>query len=267
MRITCSLLTTLLCFCLSSAVHAAGFSAMVSPPRFELQGRPGEVIRQIVTIENGADIAASFAIRTADWDLAEDGGVTIHPPELQPGSCRPWARLERRAIRLQPHFDKRFRFEIHVPAEAPEGECRLAILVEPGDDRDVLATARNIRFPIEGRIAVIIYVRIGDAKPQLEVRELRLETVNGRLTPVVRLHNNGTAHGRPEGFLEGSDTSGQRLDFSIATTPVLPGQTRVIPIWQTPPEGTGRVDLQPPLKVQGRIEWEGGEHRVDTVLE
>ena len=63
---------------------------MVSPPRFELQGKPGEVIRQIVTIENGGDIAANFAIRTADWDLADDGGVTIHPPELQPGSCRPF---------------------------------------------------------------------------------------------------------------------------------------------------------------------------------
>jgi hypothetical protein len=246
---------------------AVSFEAMVSPPRFELQARPGETVRRIVDIQNAGDRPATFALRTADWDMSADGGLTIHPPELQPNSCRPWVRIERRSLRLPAQGLKRFRFEIHVPGDAPSGECRLALLIEPGEDSRIMAQARNIRFPIEGRIAVIIYVRIGDAKPQLEVRELRLETVNGRLTPVVRLHNNGTAHGRPEGFLEGSDTSGQRLDFSIATTPVLPGQTRVIPIWQTPPEGTGRVDLQPPLKVQGRIEWEGGEHRVDTVLE
>jgi hypothetical protein len=267
MRITCSLLTTLLCFCLFSAVHAAGFSAMVSPPRFELQGRPGEVIRQIVTIENGADIAASFAIRTADWDLADDGGVTIHPPELQPGSCRPWARLERRTIRLQPHFDKRFRFEIHVPAEAPEGECRLAILVEPADDRDVLATARNIRFPVQGRIAVIVYVNVGGAKPLLNVQSLALqEGVDGQPVPVVVLENTGNAHGRPDGFLEARDSTGRRVELAVAQTPILPGQTRAIRIVQTPAEGESAVKLTPPLDIKGIIEWDGGQQKIEATL-
>ena len=261
-------LLALILFALPLApVLAGSFEAMVSPPRFELQARPGENLRQIVDIQNAGDRPATFSLRTADWDLSADGGLTIHPPELQPDSCRPWARIERRSLRLPAQGLKRFRFEIHIPEDASAGECRLALLVEPGEDSQLMARARNIRFPIEGRIAVIIYVGIGDAKPQLEVRELRLDTVNGRLTPVVHLHNSGTAHGRPEGFLEGSDASGQRLDFTVAATPVLPGQTRVIPIWQAPAEGTERVDLQPPLKVQGMIEWEGGEHRVDALLE
>ena len=84
----------------TAPVHASGFEAMVSPPRFELQSDPGETLRQIVTIQNAGDRPASFAVRTADWDLSADGGLTIHPPELQPGSCRPWARIERRSLRL-----------------------------------------------------------------------------------------------------------------------------------------------------------------------
>jgi fimbrial chaperone protein len=251
----------------TAPVHASSFEAMVSPPRFELQADPGETLRQIVTIQNAGDRPASFAVRTADWDLSADGGLTIHPPELQPGSCRPWARIERRSLRLPAQGLKRFRFEIQVPDGAPAGECRLALLVEPGEDAQLMARARNIRFPVEGRIAVIIYVGIGEAAPQLDVRELRLDEVNGRLTPVAVLHNSGTAHGRPEGFLQGSDASGRRLDFTVAATPVLPGQTRAIPIWQAPAEGTGRVDLQPPLTVRGMIEWQGGEQRVDAVLE
>jgi len=230
--------------CLINSAWGASFSAMVSPPRFELQGKSGEVIREIVDIENAGDIPAVFSIRTADWDLSAAGGLTIYPPELQPGSCRPWARLERRSIRLQPQSGKRFRFELHVPEDAPAGECRVAILIEPGDDENVMARARNIRFPVEGE----------------------LQDVNGRLTPVAVLENTGNAHGRPDGFLQGKDASGQKIDFIVAQTPILPGQTRPVTLWQATAEGMEAVTLTPPVKVKGLIEWQGGQHKVDTTL-
>ena len=195
-----SFLLLLLNTCIASTAWGAGFSAMVSPPRFELHGKPGEVIREIVDIENAGDVPTVFSIRTADWDLSETGGLTIFPPGLQPGSCRPWARLERRSIRLQPQSGKRFRFELHIPEQTPAGECRLAILVEPGDEESVMARARNIRFPVEGRIAIIIYVTVGDATPVLSLQALELRDINGRLTPVAVLKNTGYAHGRPTVF-------------------------------------------------------------------
>ena len=252
--------------CLINSAWGASFSAMVSPPRFELQGKSGDVIREIVDIENAGDIPAVFSISTADWDLSAAGGLTIYPPELQPGSCRPWARIERRSIRLQPQSGKRFRFELHVPDDAPAGECRVAILVEPGDDESVMARARNIRFPVEGRIAIIIYVTVGDAAPVLSLHTLELQDVNGRLTPVAVLENTGNAHGRPDGFLQGKDASGKKIDFIVAQTPILPGQTRPIPLWQATAEGMEAVTLAPPVKVKGLIEWQGGQHRVDTTL-
>jgi hypothetical protein len=253
--------------CLINAAWGAGFSAMVSPPRFELHGKPGEIIREIVDIENAGDIPAVFSIRTADWDLSEAGGLTIFPAELQSGSCRPWARLERRSIRLQPQSGKRFRFELHLPEQAPAGECRLAILVEPGDDESVLARARNIRFPVEGRIAIIIYVTVGDATPVLTLHTLKLQEVNGRLTPVAVLENTGNAHGRPDGFLQGKDASGKKIDFIVAQTPILPGQTRPVTLWQATAEGEEAITLTAPLQVKGVIGWEGGQHKVDTTLE
>ena len=263
-------LSGLLIFILACPVNSAwgaGFSAMVSPPRFELHGKAGTVVREIVDIENAGDTAAVFSIRTADWDLSESGGLTIFPPELQPGSCRPWARIERRSIRLQPQSGKRFRFELHIPEQAPAGECRLAILVEPGDEEDVMARARNIRFPIEGRIAIIIYVTVGDAAPALSLQSLALQDNNGQLTPVALLKNTGNAHGRPEGFLQGRDASGQKIDFLVAQTPILPGQARPVTLWQATAEGAEPVTLIPPLKLKGLIEWQGGRQKVDITLE
>lgn len=252
--------------CVFSPAWADSFSATVSPPRFELQGQPGEVIREVVVIDNAGDTPALFALRTADWDLTDSGGLTIYPPELQPDSCRPWVRIERRALRLQAQSGKRFRFEIHIPEDAPEGECRVALLVESGEDSSILARAKNISFPIDGRIAIIIYVAVGDAAPELTVQSLRLQDLNGRLTPVVLLENSGNAHGRPSGFLEGRDASGKRIDFAVAQTPILPGRTRATAIWENIAEGSEPTTLTPPLQLQGMIEWRGGKQKVDTTL-
>ena len=263
-RLSC-LLMAITATLLNPAV-ADSFSATVSPPRFELQGKPGEVIREIVEIDNAGDTPALFALRTADWDLTDSGGLTIFPPGLQPNSCRPWVRIERRALRLQAQSGKRFRFEIHVPEDAAEGECRVALLVESGDDSSILARAKNISFPIDGRIAIIIYVSIGNAAPELTVQSLRLQDVNGRLTPVVLLENSGNAHGRPSGFLEGRDASGKRIDFAVAQTPILPGRSRATAIWENIAEGSEATKVTPPLQLKGTIEWRGGKQKIDTTL-
>ena len=262
-----SLLVLLISTCLFSTAHAGGFAATVSPPRFELQGEPGKIIREIVEIHNTGDTRAVYSLRTADWNLSDAGGVTIYPPELQPDSCRPWVRMERLTLPLQARAGKRLRFEVHIPEGTPDGECRLAILVEPGDDTVTMARAKNIEFPIQGRIAIIIYVAVGDAKPGLTLQSVKLQDVHGRLTPVAVLKNTGNAHGRPSGFLDGRDANGTRMEFTIAESPILPGQTREIPIWQAPAEGTDTVILQPPLQLKGTIEWRGGKQKIDTSLQ
>jgi len=262
-----SLLTLLISTCLFSQAHASGFAATVSPPRFELQGEPGKVIREIVEIHNTGNSKAVYKLRTADWKLSDDGGLTIYPPELQPDSCRPWVRMERLKLPLQSQAGKRLRFEVHIPEGTPSGECRLAILVEPSADAFTMARAKNIEFPIEGRIAIIIYVAIGDAKPELTLQSVTLQEVNGQLSPVAMLQNSGNAHGRPSGFIDGRDASGARIDFSVAESPIMPGQTRKIPLWQAPAEGTEAVILQPPLQLEGTIEWRGGNQKIKTTLQ
>ena len=245
----------------------AGFSGMVSPPRFELKGNPGEVIRERLEIQNADDLPASYSLRTADWDLDKNGGVVIHPAELQPGSCRPWARLERASLRLPGKGLRNYRFEIHIPEDATVGECRLALLVETSEDEGpLLAKAGKIQFPVQGRIAVIIYVAVGGAKPNLRVDQLRLEEIDGQYVPVALLHNSGNAHGRPEGLLDVTDAMGQKLEFNVSPSPILPGESRTIPIRQSTPQGDDDKKYSPPLKIKGLIEWEDGDYRVDTVL-
>ncbi len=44
------------------------------------------------------------------------------------------------------------------------------------------------------------------------------------------VRNSGTAHGRLTGFLSGTDAAGNKLEFTPSTLPILPGETRGIPL-------------------------------------
>ena len=253
---------------LSPSVSIAGtFAAKVSPPRFEFTAKPGAVIRDSVQIGNGAAENAVYDIRTADWELRKDGGVTILPPELREASCRPWTLIERHQLALPPDGLKRYRFEVRVPEDAPDGECRFAILIAPAKGHEATAKAGDMEFPVAGQLAVIVYVVVGDAKPELSIDNVDVGMINGRQIPVVRLTNRGNAHGRPGGIIEGRDADGNIIDFIVAPSPVLPGKTATIPLWPASEVGQDEeVAYKYPLELRGRIEWDDNHQDIETKI-
>jgi hypothetical protein len=234
---------------------AQGFAAVVSPPRFEIAAKPGERIRQVVEISNAAPAAARYQLRTADWQIDTAAGLSFSD-ELAADSCRPWVAIERREIEVPGNGSYRYRFEVQPPADAPSGECRFALMIE-GDEQTV-RTESGMQVPISGRIAVIVYVAVGDAAPSLQVAEAMVADVNGRSLPVLEVSNSGNAHGRVAGFLTATDANGRRVDLSPSTLPILPGDTRRIAL--SPDDGPeGPVELAYPLAVKGTLELGAGQ--------
>ncbi len=243
---------------------AAQFAAYVVPARFELNTRPGNIVKDVLEIGNDDIKGAEYSIKTADWVLRDDAGVDFNANELAPGSCRPWVRLERLTVRVAGKGKRRFRFEVHIPPDAKPGLCRFAIMLE-ATDAGVPAQMGNIQLPILGRIGVIVYLRVGDAKPDLSLEGIQTRIVNGRTTPVAMFRNVGNAHARPEGLLTGVDAKGASLDFAVSPLPVLPGELRAIPLWvQGDAAKSGTLNF--PLKLNGVIEWEGGKAKVESTI-
>jgi len=235
----------------AAPAFADGFAALVSPPRFELQAKPGETVRQVLEISNRSVTPAEYKIHTADWTISPEFLVTFHDP-LQPGSCRDWVALERADADLPGGATMRYRFEVAVPKDAAVGECRFGILIE-GKRPDV-AQAGSVQLPISGRIGVIVYVTIGNAAPRLEVFGPKIVTVNGQKLPTLRVHNAGDAHGRVFGFLSGTDANGVKYDFNPSDFPILPGDvTDVYLVPSTPTDD--HPTLAFPVTVTGTLEW------------
>jgi hypothetical protein len=257
LSLTLSLCSLALGASLQSPVHAQGFAALVSPPRFELSAKPGKTLRSVIEISNRSTGPGKYIVHTADWDLSPDYGVNFHD-DLQPGSCRPWVSIERPEVVVPGAGTLRYRFEVAIPADAPPGECRFAVMIEGAEP--AVARSRGLDLPVTGRIGVIVYVVIGEATANLEILGPKVITLNGQKVPVLRVHNGGEAHGRMGGFLSGTDANGVSYDFTPSDFPILPHEEREV--FLTP--STAKDDhptLAFPVTVKGTLEW--GDHKID----
>lgn len=244
--VTALLVTALL----PAAAMAQGFAAYISPPRFEVQLKAGEPLRQVLEIQHVGRTKGNYRIYTNDWTLSADNAVTFSN-ELAADSCRPWVAIERRELAIEPGARYRYRFEISPPAGTPPRECRFAIMVEGLDPAQVQG---NISFPVGGRIGVIVYAAIGNVSPQLTIAGTETVQVNGQPMAALRVSNSGSATGRLEGFVNGTDAQGQRVELAPTDLPVLPGETRRISLAPVAPEGKTAPVLRFPLKVTGSLE-------------
>ena len=260
------LASMLLCLCaLLLAPPAVAFSGVVVPARFVLKAKPGEVLQQSLELGNESSAPDEFSVRSADWDFNAQGGVAFRD-ELGADSCRPWLRLERSKVPLAANGKRRYRFEVHVPADAKPQECRFALMIEKAVETAPEVKGTNIQFPVQGRIGVIVYVAVGDVAPKIELRGVSAINLQGRKVPVATLANSGTAHGRADGVIEGVDAKGVKIEFVVSNFPILAGDTRPIALWPQDGADGKPVGIAWPVRLKGLLEWTGGQQAIDISL-
>ena len=259
-----------------SAASADEFALSVSPPRFELSAEPGQTVRAVIELSNASSAATELNFSTTEWDLKPDGGVTTSTA-LRENSCRPWVAIERLHTTLQTKAQLRYRFEVTPPAGTLPTECRFAIVVAGTDKR--VSPSKDMSFPVAAQIAVIVYVKVGDVKPQIRIVKADVATVNGVPTPVLMVENSGTAHGRLTAFLSGTDAKGKKREFAASTLPILPGETRMIALNvdnggdaialgpQSAPDSKKPDTIAYPLTISGTINDTVNSFKFDGVFE
>lgn len=248
------------------SVLAGPFEVAVSPSRFEIGGNSGQRIGQSIDIHNVGSAATEVALRTLDWRYTPDGNISYHD-ELLPDSCRPWVTLERKALTVGARSKQTFRFQVDVPASVPRSECRFMLAVEgiePAQKPLIESGGASLSLPVSGRIAVAVYVSVNGAEPKLEMTQVGVKNVNGQHTPVVTVTNRGDAHGRLEGSLDATDANGQELELIPEGTPIMPGQTRVLPLAAKLAGQQKAATPAFPVQGAGTIDWEKGSFKVNA---
>ncbi len=248
----------------SAAPTPGSFSAAASPPRFQLQAQAGSRVTEVLQIHNMNVNPEQYDIRTGDWLMNENGEVSFMD-ELVEDSCRPWVKLERRKITVAGNSNRKFRFQISPPEGTTARECRFALYVQGANGGVVTDIAPGLSMPVSGRLAVIIYLSVGDAKPELSVVELTKGDGPQGVLPLLIVSNSGKAHGRLAGLLRARDVDGTSYDVSVSDSPILPGQTRAIPLALSEPGENSIAEPSYPIMLDGSVLWDGGQYKVERV--
>jgi hypothetical protein len=141
-----------------------------------------------------------------------------------------WIRVHPEELSIYPRQRKTVRVSIQIPDETPSAGYRAAVFFEPGESGGKAKHGSAGVF-LRGRVALPIYVTVGDARPHAEILEAAWKATQ-EATPALalRVHNKGNAHLRMKGIFSAYTSSEKRLEGIVSSVPVLPGQTRWIPL-------------------------------------
>ena len=255
---------------ISANVFAQGFGAGISPSKFELRAKPGAVLRDTITIVNTSPETADYKFSTVDWEMNDTQGPDFFEDQLLDNSCRPWVRLERKVVHIRPAEQKKYRFEIHVPKDAEPGLCKFALLIQPAEPAmaSIGEGDQQIKFPVVGRYAAMVYVTIGDARAEIEFLGIGEQMQKDQRLPTLMLSNNGNTLDRAFGQITATDADGRRYVLIPSNFPVLPGRTEAIAL--SPEQSRNREPVVAifsyPLTLKGKFEIGGQSFKVDEVF-
>lgn len=230
-RVTCALLCLLIDLCLCLPVYC-GLDLGISPVRWETRGKPGKTLRQVVVLTGGGAAIQNIKIRVGDWTLSDDGApVYGEAGRVMDESALSWVRVDPGQLSIYPRQRKTVRISMHIPDKTASAGYRAAVFFEPEQESGGKTKGATASVFVTGRMALPIYVTVGDARPRGEILEASWRADHGAVpTPALRVHNRGNAHLRMNGIFSASTFSEKRLEGIIPAVPVLPGRTRWIPL-------------------------------------
>lgn len=240
-RTITSTLLSLLVFLAVPFQAEAGFSLGISPVRWEAEGKPGKTVRNVVKLRSGPGAMQNVKVTVCDWTLTEDGAPIYDKAGSMANSAVAWIRLEPDQLSVYPRQEKMVRVSVEIPNTVPPGSYRAALLFEPpGAEQKGVEGAASVF--IRGRLAFPIYVTVGDARPDGEILESAWHEVPGKgLALALKIRNGGNAHLRAGGFFSTRSRSKSTFEGIVSEVPILPGQTRWVPLefqGESPPPGT-----------------------------
>lgn len=154
-RFNLSILWSVLLLCLILSIgflfspfyytSAKSVGVSITPLKYDISAKPGDVIEQVVTAINPNDFPISVLPEFQDFKL-EENGITFIPPDADnPWKMSDWINIQTEPIRLEPKEYHNVPFTITVPENAGSGGHYAAVffkIVDSGEGEGFGATAR-----------------------------------------------------------------------------------------------------------------------------
>lgn len=237
MKLRLTHLTTIIsafAICLFSPglVRADDVSLIVSPPRIDLEGKPGDTLQKIVKITNNSQ-EKEVILKTfiADFIVQDDLGTPIKVTESTSGKylASPWFSLEKSEFTLAPKETTQIVVLINIPKTALPGGHYAGVFFEPVTAKGLKKTISYTSTQVGSLFGITI---AGDIKYDAMIKELSVKSNVAEFGPIdfkAVIENQSDTHIRPNSKIVIHDMIGRKLaELPIDEVNIFPYTSRTL---------------------------------------
>jgi hypothetical protein len=225
------------------AQDARGFA--ISPPSFEINANPSDVLTNSIKIENLSDSPLVVVPRVENFVAYGDGGQISLIEEESTYSINTWIKFDELELSVEPHKNSVFNFRIEIPSNTEPGSHYGAVVFSTKVD-PATSTGASVIQEIGAIVLIKIPGNINEEASLLNFSATESIFKEPKINFQALLENVGTVHVKPAGFITISDIFGNKIKtIEVAAKNILPGSKRLFDE-ETEFDGIGifKADLQ-----------------------
>ncbi len=198
----------------------------ITPIRVEHKIDKGENLTDAIWVRNNGDSPLRLRVYTENWYLKYDGTPVFIGAKPISYSCREWIKVNPTDFRLMPKEIKLVRYTITVPQDIQNGGYHCAISFE---NVPITPKKKTSAMFFTGKIACVIYVKVGDVEPIGKIFDLRISQKNNSTNFIILIRNESKTHFRTKGKIEVKNLGNNKtFEVMIPNVVVLPESEREI---------------------------------------
>lgn len=216
----------------SPSVKAQDLSLVVSPPRIDIEGKPGETLQQTIKITNNSEdkplILKAFPI---DFVVLDDLGTPVKVTESASGRylASPWFTLEQSELTLAPKQTTQLVVLINIPKDALPGGHYAGVFFEPVESKGLKQTVSYTSTQVGSLFGITI---AGDLKYDALIKDFSTSSNLFEFGPInfkAVIENQSDTHIRPSSSITIHDMIGRKLaDVPLSQINIFPFTSRTL---------------------------------------
>ena len=197
-----------------SAVHAQDISLVVSPPRTDLEIKPGETLQKTIKVTNTSEAELILSAVPIDFIVTDNAGTPIKVTTEASGRflASPWFTLETSELVVPPKDTAQLTVVITAPQDALPGGHYAGIFFEPKERKGEKKTVSYTTAQVGSLFALNVS---GDVNYDAVIKDFSVKNYLSEFGPIdftLVLENQSDTHITPESSIEITDMLGRKLD-------------------------------------------------------
>lgn len=218
-------------------ISAADLSLVVSPPRIDLAGKPGDVLQKSIKVTNNSEQELILQAFVSDFIVTDDLGTPVKVKESASGRylASPWFTLEKSELVLAPKETVSLVVLITVPQDALPGGHYAGVFFEPVLSRGLKRTVSYTTFQVGSLFSLTL---AGDIKYDALIKDFLVKTDVSEFGPIdftAVIENQSDTHITPAAKIVIHDMIGRKLaDLPLEEVNIFPFTSRtLVGTWDT----------------------------------